>query len=198
MPRVADEHLHARRQQILVAAEACFSRTGFHKTTMQDIIAASKLSAGAIYNYFNSKDEIIESIAQERHHSERQEVEKITADSALSDALQMLARSFTQELLTEQGVQRRRVSVLAWAEALLNPKVAASVTEGLDGPRIALANLMRQSDPESNLDSDAVARIFLAMFHGFVLQMLWDPNTPHREMMKVFDHLVRALSTTKK
>ena len=52
MPRVAAEHLSARRQQILHAAEACFSRNGFHKTTMQDIIAETGLSAGAIYNYF--------------------------------------------------------------------------------------------------------------------------------------------------
>ena len=196
MPRVAAEHLSARRQQILDAAETCFARAGFHKTTMQDIIAESQLSAGAIYNYFNSKDEIIESIAQDRHYIEREVIGNVAADSSLSDTLQALARAFTEELLTEQGVKRRRVSVLAWAEALLNPRVAASVREGLDGPRLALTDAVRQSDLSSDLDSDAAARMIVAMFHGFVLQMLWDRNTPHREMMKVFDHLVRALTTT--
>lgn len=198
MPLVAAEHLSARRQQILDAAEACFSRNGFHKTTMQEIIAESELSAGAIYNYFNSKDEIIESIAQKRHQSEREAVESVKADVALSDALIMLARSFTEELLTEQGLQKRRVSVLAWAEALLNPRVAASVREGLDGPRLALRDVILQNDLPSDLESDAVARMFLAMFHGFVLQMIWDPNTPHREMMKVFEYLVQSLAAAPK
>lgn len=194
MPRVPAEHLTARRQQILAAAEACFSRNGFHKTTMQEIIEASELSAGAIYNYFNSKEEIIESIAQERHHSELEDIGEITAESTLSGALQSLARSFTQELLTEEGVQRRRVSVLAWSEALLNPRVAASVQEGLDGPRLALTEVIRQSNLPSDLEPDAVARMCVAIFHGFVLQMLWDPGTPHREMMRVFDQFVETIS----
>lgn len=198
MPRVAVEHLAARRQQILVAAEACFSRAGFHKTTMQEIIAESELSAGAIYNYFHSKDEIIEAIAQERHYIESEVLENVTTDSTLSDALQTLARSFTEELLTEEGIRRRRVSVLAWAEALLNPNVANSVQEGLDGPRNALIEIIRKSGLQADLQADAVARMFVAMFHGFVLQMLWDPETPHREMIEVFDYLTRALATSAK
>lgn len=198
MPRVAAEHLAARRQQILVAAEACFSRTGFHKTTMQEIIAESELSAGAIYNYFHSKDEIIEAIAQERHYIEREVVENITADSTLSDALQKLARSFTEELLTDEGIRRRRVSVLSWTEALLNPNVAKSVQEGFDGPRNTLIEVIRKSGLKADLQADAVARMFVAMFHGFVLQMLWDPETPHRGMVEVFDHLTRALATSAK
>jgi AcrR family transcriptional regulator len=195
MPRVHAEHLSARRQQILDAAETCFSRNGFHKTTMQEIIKESGLSAGAIYNYFNSKEEIIESIAQERHNSELEAIENLTADATLSDALQSLAQSFTQELLTEPGVQRRRVSVLAWSEALLNPRVAESVQDGLDGPRLALGDVIRNSSLHSHLQPDAVARMCVAIFHGFVLQMLWDPETPHREMMRVFDQFVRTIST---
>lgn len=194
MPRVAAEHLSARRQQILDAAEVCFSQRGFHKTTMQHIIAQARLSAGAIYNYFNSKDEIIEAIAEQRHDIEREVIETTTTDAALPDALLSLAESFTKELLSEQGVERRRVSVLAWAEALLNPQVALSVRQGLDGPRHALRALIERSDPPADLDPDAMARILVAMFHGFVLQMLWDPATPHAQMMKVFDHLSRALT----
>lgn len=198
MPRVNAEHLSARRQQILEAAEACFSRTGFHKTTMQEIIRESGLSAGAIYNYFGSKEEIIESIAQERHHGERDAIENVTAESTLAEALQSLAQSFTEELLTERGVQRRRVSVLAWSEALLNPRVAVSVQEGLEGPLLALTDVIRKADLPSALQPDAVARMCVAMFHGFVLQMLWDPETPHREMMKVFEQIVLEIATSPK
>ena len=198
MPRVAVEYLSARRQQILDAAEACFSRNGFHKTTMQDIIAESELSAGAIYNYFKSKDEIIESIASDRHYIEREVIQNSTADSTLPDALQALARAFTNELLTDKGIQSRRVGVLAWAEALLSAAVANSVREGLDGPRLALKSVIKKSELSTGLQPDAVARVLVAMFHGFVLQMLWDSSTPRDEMLKVFDHFVRTLTTSAK
>ena len=37
MPKVTEEHVAARRRQILSAALSCFAREGFHRTTMQDI-----------------------------------------------------------------------------------------------------------------------------------------------------------------
>ena len=39
MPKVQPEYLEHRRQQILGAAAACFSRNGFHQTSMHDICA---------------------------------------------------------------------------------------------------------------------------------------------------------------
>ena len=48
-----------RRSQILEAATSVFSRLGFKKARMDDIVAESGLSKGALYWYFKSKDEII-------------------------------------------------------------------------------------------------------------------------------------------
>ena len=47
MPEVTEAHLEARRQQIINAAFACFSRNGFHQTTIQDICQEALLSLGA-------------------------------------------------------------------------------------------------------------------------------------------------------
>src|SRR5215468_11012596 len=63
MPKVSQEHLERRRQQILDAAASCFARQGFHATSMQDIFAAAGLSAGAVYRYFPTKTELIREIA---------------------------------------------------------------------------------------------------------------------------------------
>ena len=48
MARVSQEHLDARRRQILEGAARCFARDGFHSTTMQDILRETGLSAGAV------------------------------------------------------------------------------------------------------------------------------------------------------
>lgn len=49
-----------RRAQIIEAALACFTRKGYTNTTMNDIVAESGLSKGAIYWYFKSKDGLFE------------------------------------------------------------------------------------------------------------------------------------------
>ena len=46
MPKVTEEHLAQRRQQILDAAANCFARNGFHRTSIQDIIKESGVTAG--------------------------------------------------------------------------------------------------------------------------------------------------------
>src|SRR3954466_4084938 len=65
MPKVTEEHVDARRRQILSAALRCFAREGFHRTTMQDIFREADLSPGAVYSYFTGKDELISGIIAE-------------------------------------------------------------------------------------------------------------------------------------
>ena len=48
------------RNKILEATGALFAEKGFDATTMQDIMARSGLSKGAIYHHFKSKEEILE------------------------------------------------------------------------------------------------------------------------------------------
>jgi AcrR family transcriptional regulator len=68
MPRRSQEYRDARRQHILDAAKRCFVRNGFHETSMQDLFAEADLSAGAVYGYFASKDDVILAIAEENIH----------------------------------------------------------------------------------------------------------------------------------
>src|SRR5260370_1091304 len=65
MPRLTARTRDARRQQILAAAQRCFTRNGFQATTMQDIFAEAGLSAGSVYSHFTGKDEIITAIADD-------------------------------------------------------------------------------------------------------------------------------------
>jgi AcrR family transcriptional regulator len=58
-PKVPKAYLDARRAEIIAAAYNCFVEKGFHNTTMQDIYTTTKLSPGAVYNYFSSKEDIV-------------------------------------------------------------------------------------------------------------------------------------------
>jgi len=55
---------HARRQEILAAAECLFSRNGFFKTSMAEIASAAQFAMGTVYRFFKSKEEIYISIVE--------------------------------------------------------------------------------------------------------------------------------------
>lgn len=52
------------REQILQAALTCFADKGYHQTTMDDIVAESGLSKGALYWHFKGKQELFVALVE--------------------------------------------------------------------------------------------------------------------------------------
>jgi len=55
----------ANRQAILVAARAVFAQLGYEASTVRDIIRGTDLASGTFYNYFRSKEEVYEALADD-------------------------------------------------------------------------------------------------------------------------------------
>jgi len=51
------------KKEIFAAALRLFSSKGFHNLTMQEIAQASEFAVGTLYNFFESKDDIFEEMA---------------------------------------------------------------------------------------------------------------------------------------
>jgi AcrR family transcriptional regulator len=64
-PRVTIEYKKEKKSQILRSAIKCFSKYGFDKTRMEDIVNESELSKGTLYNYFSSKEDLFQAIAED-------------------------------------------------------------------------------------------------------------------------------------
>lgn len=58
MAKVSDAHLEARKRSILDAATCVFSQKGIEIATMAEVAAAAGISPGAIYRYFENKDQL--------------------------------------------------------------------------------------------------------------------------------------------
>ena len=197
MPRVKSEHKASRRAQILAAARACFARTGFHQTTLQDVFTEAGLSAGCVYNYFNSKDQLMLAVAQERHEDEsRMIAQGLETKDPLND-LRQIAKRFADGYLTPESADKRRIALQTWSEALVNPTILASVQEGLEQPRAHLAQLIRRAQEAkrvtSKLDAGAIALTLIALLHGSILQKLWKPETDSGAQFAVLEHFLQAL-----
>jgi TetR/AcrR family transcriptional regulator, transcriptional repressor of aconitase len=162
MPRVSEEHLAARRRQILDAALVCFSRDGFHRTPMQAIFEESGLSPGAVYRYFKGKEEIVQAIAEETLGGFAAALQA----GPPSPPAELFGRMLDMFDAVAQRDQRMRLALQVWGEAMVNPRVAAFVRQAVEGLRRRVAAELDCEDP------DATARVLVALAQGLVVQ--WD------------------------
>jgi TetR/AcrR family transcriptional regulator, transcriptional repressor of aconitase len=65
MPKVSDEYLAARREQILSGARRCFARWGYDGATVPKLEREIGLSHGAIFSYFDTKLDLFVALARE-------------------------------------------------------------------------------------------------------------------------------------
>jgi AcrR family transcriptional regulator len=180
MPRISAERASAQRERILDAALTCFAREGFHAATMQDIVAESGLSPGAIYGYFKGKTEVVMAIATERHAMERQRMREALAAADLDTSLVRLIEGFVLGLRDPQEKIWRRLAVQLWAESLSNPKLKREALAGVSQAVEILSPMIRAAQREGrwprHLDPQSAARVMVAVLQGISLQLAWDDS----------------------
>lgn len=62
MPKLSQEVIEEKKGRIEEAAKQLFIKQGFHATSMRDIAGRACASLGNLYNYYRTKEEILESI----------------------------------------------------------------------------------------------------------------------------------------
>ena len=175
MPKVTQQYRDARRDQILSAARRCFLRDGFHATSMQDLFAEAGLSAGAVYRYFASKEDMIIAIAEENMLDIVDMVHDVAArqpgrpaGAVLADILEMVHAKHVQD-----GIGG--IAVLVWSEALRSPAIAARFGEMLARIRGDLAEMVRQQQGAGDLpagaSADALAAAIFSVAPGYLMQL---------------------------
>jgi AcrR family transcriptional regulator len=197
LPKISELRRESRREQILDAALECFSENGFHQTGVADIVRRSGMSHGAVYVYFKGKDDIIEALADDRHQSEANLNAVVRGAKGPIEGLHALVRTYAGWLVDPAGAPRRRVGVNGWAEALRSERVHARVIEGIRIPRSMIVGLVEQAQKMNlvsrDLSADAVARSFIALFQGFVLQVTWGEDIDVDACVAVVDRMLLGL-----
>ncbi|MEV3920323.1 TetR/AcrR family transcriptional regulator [Actinomadura coerulea] len=176
MPRVSEEHLERRRLQILEAARTCFIRKGLHATSMQDIFAEAGLSAGAVYRYFKSKNEIIEANIATVIGDLRTFFTALADSDPLLPVDEMAERFASRVVALSDENGPLRLAPQAWALATHDPEIAAYVADNVAGLRDTWTRYIRRLVDAGLLpaDTDAVAagKTLFALFPGFLIQRL--------------------------
>lgn len=149
--RTDPERARNRRNQVLEAAAVCFARSGFHGASMSEISKQAGMSAGHIYNYFDSKDAIILAFVER----EGEHITGLLRDlGTRDDPLQAMiddAPRYINETLDPQPWQ---LSLDMYAEASRNPVIAAKLRVHDESSRAHLRALVKSGRERRNLPVD--------------------------------------------
>jgi AcrR family transcriptional regulator len=189
--------IEARRSQILRAAATVFAEKGFHRATTKDIAQTAGIAEGTIYNYFDSKGDLLIGLMMRLSRVESLSLE-------LTEALDRDAREFLVAVtrhrmaLIEQNHEMLRAIL---PEMLVNPDLRERFYRQFARPMASVLEQYVQARTASgevaSVDVPLAVRAVQGMFLGLlvlrvlgdeVLQARWD-DVPEVIGALIFDGL---------
>ncbi len=195
-PKVSDEYLLARRQQILDAAVNSFSRLGFHETTLEHIREEAGLSRGAVYHYFKSKDEIIAALQQEWGRGDRPDLKSAADVDDPMQSLQLLLNSVKERRNRPDFTASNRLGIFLWAESLLNQEILDRQLSLSSPWRDEFQELISRAQSAGSFREDAdpegMAILIIAAYIGLYMQSAWEGGLPTEKGWDALDALLQS------
>ncbi|TXB67421.1 TetR/AcrR family transcriptional regulator [Paracoccus aurantiacus] len=172
------ERRAARRRHVLQSARLGFQENGFHATSMDDIIRASGLSAGAVYGYFKGKDELILAAADASMMELREEIAPLLRNPVQSpgDFLKRVKKAI--DSVSDRGpIDLRRMAVLGWAEAQCNEALRQRLSSHYGDLLARMTDIVEACQErriETNADAIETGKLMLSVLFGtFAQASIW-------------------------
>ena len=194
MPKLTPATQAARREHILDAAEMCFARSGFHRTTMQDICKEAGVSAGALYVYFASKEDLIAGIADRDRAKLAAKLPALAAAPDLATALGRLGEHYT----VEEPAHKRVMCIEIGLESTRNEAVGKSYRSVdrfvLDSFEQLFAKAAAEGRIRPDLDAKTLAQIIAVLGDGMFWRRAVDPAFDGKALMPAITAIVAGLA----
>ena len=175
MPRLSDTTRAQRRQHILTSAWRCFSRDGFHVTSMDQVIAETGMSSSAVYRYFRSKEQIIRATAEQGVAGLREIFIALLDRDPCPDPAETLTLLVAQlhRRTDNPEYDMTRLALQTWAETLRDPVLHDRVRQLYLDTLEHIAELAQRWRDNGYLppdaDTKAVATTVLSIMYGLVV-----------------------------
>lgn len=193
VPPVVLDHRAEQRRRILTAAVACFSRDGFHGTSMQQICTEAGMSPGALYRYFPSKESIIGAIVEGERTDRAQMFEQVDKAPNLIDGLMECAA----DMLSGDSLPCAKLGPEIMAEAIRNERLREAlepVEEETRGMlRAALVRAAQKGEVDSGLDPQDLVILLQVIGDGLILHNLLHPEWKLVQRLPALSTLVRRM-----
>lgn len=180
------------RRRILDAAMLCFARAGFHGASMQEICAEARMSAGALYRHFPSKDAIIVAIAEEEN---ARHAAFFQALAAAEDPVEALLSIGLDTLDAVKSGWPNGLAAEVLAEATRTPAIRLVVERHCGAAREAMVDALRRGQArglvDPAMDLDTACRLLIALADGLLAHRALDPGLESRAVRPVLSTLLR-------
>ena len=171
------------RARILAAARTCFARSGYAKTTNNDIAAEADLTSGAIYHYFESKPALFAAVVAESSGAIMDEFE-VVAETERTFADRMRAIIDLAAKLHAEDPSLAAFSATYLIELQRHPELVEVVDlEGIARGQRLFLRIAQDAVDAGELDPDvgvqAVADMITAFTLGFSYFGSMSPTDVH-------------------
>lgn len=172
MPKLTEEARAARRRHIVEAAARCFADKGYRATSIPDICKAAGVSVGAVYTHFESKEAIVQAMAEASMQARQAGFEGADETHTLRDASYLL--ELVRALYGPDGEHVARLDLDLWSESTRNPGLRASITATFGQLARQLEAVVKRSQAAEELDPRlsprGAAHVLLAIGLGLEVQ----------------------------
>lgn len=178
-----------RQQRILEAALAAFNARGFSNTTMQQIADEAELAVGTLYNYYDSKDELLVGIFREQMRQLQQvDFRRIFRLLQSASRAQDVLRSFLEPLVAQVTILTKEnwqeiIAALFSARSKLDQLVRLDV-EAIQYVALALKVLQRKGLLRRDFRPEAMAETLYAIAAVQLLKYVYFPDCSEHQLME--------------
>ncbi|MCI0398404.1 MAG: TetR/AcrR family transcriptional regulator [Chloroflexi bacterium] len=196
MPKTKGEQT---KEMILHKAAEVFNRQGYFGASLSDIMAATGLEKGGIYNHFANKDDLalqaydyavglVEQAFTAALQNKRQAIDRLLA---LANVFRDMPKGFP----VPGGCPVHNTAVKAdEAHPLLRDRARQTMTEWHNVIRRIVQRGIERGEVRPEINPDALATLFIATLEGAImLTRLYDDPV---YMNQALDHLANHLETT--
>ena len=187
---MATEKADLQRDRILQAAQRCFVEHGFHAASMASIAATAEMSAGLIYRYFESKNEIIVAIIERQLEFLRAELRLLDGPRDIATAL---AERFGTGCQHGNGLSAALVLEMS-AAATRDPAIADALHRFDVGIRDEIRDWFVRTHRCDAARADAMALALQFMVEGLRMREAREPTLDRARLKAALDLVIPAIT----
>jgi AcrR family transcriptional regulator len=183
MPKLSEQATEQRQRHILNAAMRCFSQLGYHATTMRHILVQAQLSAGAVYNYYPSKEAILQAVAERDLRRSEQVMSQLDRQSG--DPVVQLVAILLADLKRIELLGQAKMKVCIAAEQAINSTLQSALAPLQQAQLEAVINLLKRPPERAAAQAQLLFMLYFGAVQALAIGQAIDVDALQQQLLQL-------------